>query len=146
MTTLLYVLEKKAKGIHSTRADATILDAVDEMCRARVGALLVMEGDNPIGVISERDVMTRVILQRREPSKTLVGDVMTKEVVCIAHDAAPEEAMAVMTERRCRHLPVVMDKRIVGIVSIGDLVRWASRNHESEIQMLEEYLQGKYPG
>jgi CBS domain-containing protein len=145
--TLVSILEaKKRKGIHTTRSDATVLEAVDEMCRVHVGALLVMLGDTPVGILSERDVMRRVILRRLDPEKTQVGATMTKDVVCITSDASPEQAMAVMTQRRCRHLPVVLGGRIIGMVSIGDLVRWASRDHDYEIQMLEAHLAGKYAG
>jgi CBS domain-containing protein len=146
MQTLRTVLETKPNVIHETTPTATVVDAVDQMCRAHVGALLVCEGEKPIGILSERDLLTRVILARRDPATTRVGDIMTREVVCIEPDVAPEEAMAVMTERRCRHLPVVQGGRVAGIVSIGDLVRWASRNQEYEIRMLDEYVAGRYPG
>lgn len=146
MPTLQAVLETKSKAIHATTPSATVMEAVDEMCRARVGALLVRAGEKPVGMLSERDLLTRVVLARRDPATTRVADVMTNDVVCIDCDVSPEHAMAVMTERRCRHLPVVLDGRVIGIVSIGDLVRWMSRNQEYEIKMLDEYLAGKYPG
>lgn len=146
MHTLRTVLETKPNVIHETTAIATVVDATDQMCRAHVGALLVREDERPIGILSERDLLTRVLLARLDPATTRVGDVMTRDVVSIAPDAPPEEAMAVMTERRCRHLPVVQGGRVVGIVSIGDLVRWVSRNQEYEIRMLDEYVSGRYPG
>ena len=90
--------------------------------------------------------MNRVVLERRDPSAARVGDVMTKEIVCIGIETSPNEAMRVMTEKRCRHLPVVLDGKLVGMISIGDLVRWASKNQEFEIRMLHEYLEGRYPG
>ena len=146
MITVSEVLKAKGHQVHSTQPDTTILHAVDAMCRAHVGALLVVERSMPVGIISERDVMTRVILARCDPAKTKVGDVMTTDIVCIGVDCSIEEAMAVMTERRCRHLPAVVDGRVVGIISIGDLVRMASKSHEYEIQLLHEYLAGRYPG
>lgn len=146
MHTLRAVLETKSKTIYATTPVTTVLEAVDEMCRARVGALLVRDGETPVGILSERDLLTRIVLARRDPATTRVADIMTSDVVCIGCDESPEHAMAVMTERRCRHLPVVFDGRVIGIVSIGDLVRWASRNQEYEIRMLDEYLAGKYPG
>jgi len=148
MQTLQAVLDAKAsKTIHWTTAHTTVLEAVDAMCRARVGALLVRSDDAPVGVLSERDVLTRVVLARRDPATTRVADVMTHHLVCIGPDAEPEEAMRVMTERRCRHLPVVERGRVIGLVSIGDLVRWVTQNQAFEIRMLDEYLLvGKYPG
>jgi CBS domain-containing protein len=146
MHTLRSVLESKPKTIHATSPAATVIEAVDTMCSARVGALLVREGDVPVGILSERDILTRIVLARKDPATTRVHEIMTRDLVCISVDVAPEEAMAVMTERRCRHLPVVLDGRVIGLVSIGDLVRWASRNQEYEIRMLDEYMSGKYPG
>ncbi len=145
MHTVGDILDEKGRNVLTTASDATVLAAVDAMCGAHVGALLVCEGDRPVGIISERDVMARVILARRDPATTRVVEVMTSEVVCIDADAKAHEAMAVMTERRCRHLPVVAGGRVAGMVSIGDLVRWASREHEYEIRMLTEYVGGAYP-
>jgi signal-transduction protein with cAMP-binding, CBS, and nucleotidyltransferase domain len=146
MHTLRSVLESKPKAIHATSPATTVIEAVDAMCNKRVGALLVREGETTVGILSERDILSRIVLARRDPATTRVGDVMTRDIVCIGIDVAPEEAMAVMTERRCRHLPVVLDGKVIGVVSIGDLVRWASRSQEYEIRMLDEYLAGKYPG
>lgn len=146
-THLRHILETKShRGPISIASSEPILHAVDRMCEARVGALLVMEGSRPVGVVSERDLMTRVLLKRRDPATTRVADVMTADVVAVSCDASPEEVMAIMTERRCRHLPVIEDDAIVGIVSIGDVVRWASESQEFQIRMLEDYIIGKYPG
>ena len=139
------ILESKGRQIHSIRPDATILDAVDEMCRVHVGALLVGP-DRPLGIVSERDVMCRVILKRLDPATTPVSSVMTKDIVYVDLDGSAEEAMAIMTERRCRHLPVVTNAKVVGVVSIGDLARWASRDQQYEIRMLHDYVGGVYPG
>ncbi len=146
MSSVREVLEAKGRTVYSTRPDATVSDAIVEMCRVKVGALLVLEEELPVGIISERDLMIRVLLKRLDPEDTKVEAVMTRKVVCIPLDAAVEEAMAIMTNRRCRHLPVVVDKKVVGMLSIGDLVRWASRNQEFEIRMLHDYVEGRYPG
>jgi CBS domain-containing protein len=146
MKTVGEILETKGRDVYSTSGEATVLQAVDEMCRVHVGALLVREQKVPVGVFSERDVMTRVILRRRDPAKTPVADVMTRNVVCIDVDRSIEEAMAIMTEQRCRHLPVVIDEKVVGLVSIGDLVRWVTRDQEYELRMLYDYVEGRYPG
>jgi CBS domain-containing protein len=145
MESLAFILETKPKAIHTTIPDASVLDAVDEMCRAKVGALLVVRAEQPIGILSERDVLTRVVLRRRDPADTLVAEVMTRDVVCVDVSQSPEQAMAIMTERRCRHLPVVRGSSLVGMISIGDLVRWVSRAQEAQIRMLDEYVGGAYP-
>ena len=144
---LKYILKTKAhQGVLSISPGAPILDAIDKMCDARVGALLVLDEKHPVGILSERDLLTRVLLRRRDPVHTRVADVMTRDVIAIRSDATSDEAMAIMTQRRCRHLPVVENDKILGIVSIGDMVRWVSRAQAHQIQELEEYVSGKYPG
>lgn len=146
MDTVREVLGDKNGTVYFTRPAATVFEAVEEMNRRRVGALLVLDGEKPVGIFSERDAMTRVLLAKKEPGKTAVREVMTREVVCVGSGTDALEAMAIMTNRRCRHLPVVDDGRVVGLLSIGDLVRWTSRNHAFEIQLLRDYITGKYPG
>jgi signal-transduction protein with cAMP-binding, CBS, and nucleotidyltransferase domain len=146
METLRPILETKGTTIHQVRPSDTVLSAVDEMCRCHVGALLVMKDETAVGIVSERDLLIRVLLARKDPAKTTVAEVMTSELVCVELDTSPNEAMRVMTERRCRHLPVVCDEKIAGLVSIGDLVRWTSRNQEYEIRLLHDYVEGRYPG
>jgi signal-transduction protein with cAMP-binding, CBS, and nucleotidyltransferase domain len=148
MGTVREILESKANGgqIRTTPPDATVLEAVEHMCRAHVGALLVMDRASPVGIVSERDVMTRGVLKRRSPEATTVAGVMTKGVVCIEAEAPIEEAMAVMTHRHCRHLPVTEDGKVVGMVSIGDLARWMSQQQEHELRALHDYVEGRYPG
>lgn len=146
METLRPILESKGTAVHRAKPGDTVLAAVDEMCRLHVGALLVMEDEVAVGMLSERDLLTRVLLERKDPAATTAREVMTSEIVCVDLDTSPNEAMRVMTERRCRHLPVVTDGKIAGVVSIGDLVRWASRNQEYEIRMLHEFVEGRYPG
>ena len=137
------LLDDKGHEIHSIGPDATVLDAVDMMCERRIGALLVATTQATLGILSERDVLKRVILEGREPDQTCVEDVMTRAVACV-HDTTPVgDAMAIMTERRCRHLPVVAHGAVVGIVSIGDIVRWLSREQETEIRMLTGYVRGE---
>jgi CBS domain-containing protein len=146
METLRAILEHKGRAIRTTSPSDQVLAAVDDMCRHHVGALLVVEGDEPVGIVSERDLLRRVLLERRDPATTRVEEIMTREVVCVDLDVTSGEAMRVMTEQRCRHLPVVVDGKIVGVISIGDLVRAASHDQEYEIQMLNDYVNGRYPG
>jgi CBS domain-containing protein len=144
MDTIEDILEDKGRDVHVISPQETVLGAVELMCARRVGALLVATADATLGIISERDVLTRVILEQREPGETRVEQVMTRAVACVHPTTKTREAMAVMTERRCRHLPVVEDWGVVGIVSIGDLVRWTSREQAMEIRMLTEYVHGGY--
>jgi CBS domain-containing protein len=144
MDTIEEILEDKGHEVYAISPEATVLQAVELMCARRVGALLVATPQATLGIISERDVLTRVILERRAPSETVVERVMTRAVACVHPTTHAREAMAVMTERRCRHLPVVAEGGVVGMVSIGDLVRWASREQEIEIRLLTEYVNGGY--
>jgi CBS domain-containing protein len=146
METIAHILNEKGAKVHHAPPGTTVLAAVEKMCAERVGALLVCEEGRPVGLFTERDLMTRVILNRMDPATTLVEEVMSRDVVVVEPATHAEEAMAVMTERRCRHLPVVVEGRVVGLISIGDLVRCASRNQEFHIRQLEDYICGKYPG
>ncbi len=146
METIAHILKEKGAKVHHAPPKTTVLEAVQKMCAERVGALLVCEEGLPIGMFTERDLMTRVILENRDPATTPIEDVMSHDVVYVEPTTQAEEAMAVMTQRRCRHLPVVVNQQVVGLISIGDLVRWASRNQEFHIRQLEDYICGKYPG
>jgi CBS domain-containing protein len=146
MDTISHILKDKGGDVHRTAPDITVLRAVEMMCAVRVGALMVCQEGKPIGMFTERDLMTRVILAGRDPGKTRIEEVMSRDVVYVEPSTRAEEAMAVMTERRCRHLPVVAGGKVVGMISIGDLVRWVSRNQEFHIRALEDYITGKYPG
>ena len=140
MDSVADVLEHKGLRVLTIALDASVQDAVELMCGERVGALLVCDGNRPVGTFTERDLLSRVVRQRRDPTQTLVRDMMTPDVVCVTPETLVREAMAVMTERRCRHLPVVAEGRIIGLVSIGDLIRHSSREAEFEIRMLRDYL------
>ena len=146
MSALRTILEGKGSTVHYVGPDVTVLEAVHRMCRNRIGALLVEEHDEAIGIISERDIMMRLLLQQRDAARTRVADIMTKDVLCIDPEQEPEQAMAMMTEHRVRHLPVVEGRTVIGVLSIGDLVRWAGRNREFEIRSLYDYVNGVYPG
>jgi len=146
MGALRDILEEKVQVVHAVGPEATVIEAVDKMCQNRVGALLVEELGRPIGILTERDIMTRLVLEQRDPSRTTVEEIMTTDVLCIDPDRSPEEAMSIMTARRVRHLPVVDGRSVIGIVSIGDLVRWASRSQDYEIRTLREYVSGVYAG
>ena len=146
MEPLEFVLRRKGPDVYEVGMHATVLDAVDEMCRAHVGAVLVMDEGELVGIFSERDLMTRVVLARKDPATTQVGEVMTRDVVSIPPGVTPRDAMALVTRRRVRHLPVVVGRRVVGLVSIGDLVRWTIEERKTEITQLRDYVMGRYPG
>ena len=141
-TSVQEILDRKGANVHRVRPEVTVLRAVEEMAERHIGAVLVSEGDSVVGILSERDVMTRVVLLGRDPAATLVEEVMTRAVVAIEPTTTHGAAMAIMSERRCRHLPVVHEGRVVGMVTIGDLVRHASREQEFEIRMLTDYIRG----
>lgn len=144
METVADILRYKGTTVHSVIPGTIVISAVERMCEEHVGALLVCNAGIPLGIFSERDLMRRVILARKDPAVTPVSQVMTTDIVCVAPDTRAREAMAVMTERRCRHLPVVFGGRIAGMLSIGDLVRWASEEQAFEIQFLTDYVRGAY--
>ena len=140
------ILDEKGHIVHSIEPTATIADAVDSMCAHHVGALVVCVDDVPVGIVTERDVMTRVVLKRLDPEGTSVEEAMTKDLVSVKPGTDLRQAMATMTERRCRHLPVVREDHIVGMISMGDLVRAVSREQSYEIRVLTNYITGAYPG
>jgi CBS domain-containing protein len=146
MDTIAHILKEKGAKVHHATPGTTVYRAVEQMCAERVGALMVCEEGRPVGIFTERDLMNRVILARRDPTTTTIEEVMSHDVVYVEPTTRMEEAMAVMTERRCRHLPVVGEGQVIGIISIGDLVRSVSRNQEFEIRQLTDYICGKYPG
>ena len=143
--TLNTLLKNKGRTVHAVDPEATVLDAVRKMNQERIGALLVMSGNDLVGIFTERDVLTRVVDQRRDPAATRVAEVMTAKPVVVTAAATIIEAMAIVSEKRCRHLPVVDEGRLVGLVSAGDLTHWVTRGHEYQIQDLVNYITGKYP-
>jgi CBS domain-containing protein len=143
--TLEAVLAGKGNAIHYVVPEATVLHAVEKMNQERIGAVLVCISGEMVGIFTERDVLCRVVGEGRDPTSTKVIDVMTTEVVAVRSTTSIEEAMAVISERRFRHLPVVDDGKLMGLVSSGDLTRRASRDQEGHIQDLMNFITGKYP-
>ncbi len=138
------VLRVKGTAVHSVDATASVFDAVQVMNDRRVGSVLVVDDTRLVGILSERDVLMRVVPDGLDVHATKVRDVMTRDV----HTARPEhgirEVMRLMTERRVRHVPVVEEDTVVGLVSIGDLTKWASRDLEREVYDLSSYIVGTY--
>jgi CBS domain-containing protein len=144
--TLKAVLANKGSTVHSVPPETLVLDAVRTMNQARVGAVLVCVVNELVGIFTERDVLNRVVDPGRDPASTKVVEVMTSEVVTVRSSTGIQDAMAVISERRFRHLPVIDDGKLLGVVSSGDLTRWVSRHQEGLIQDLVNYITGKYPG
>lgn len=141
MATLDYILKTKPnRRVLATFPSATVLHAVDEMCSARVGAILIVDDGRPVGILSERDLLTRVLLKRRDPRITRVAEVMTRDVVAVHRDVAPEAALGLMTQLGFRHLPVVDDVYVIGMVSIGDLAHWSAGNQMAKVTPLDAYV------
>ncbi len=144
MATVKDILARKGKGVLTTGPDATVLDAAVLMNEHKVGSLLVTESGRVVGIFTERDVLTRVVVGQRDPAMTKVGDVMTTEVVCCQPDSSLDEVRGVMKARRIRHLPVCDEqKQVSGLISIGDLNAYDSHHHETTIHVLEEYIYGR---
>jgi len=142
MDGLFPILANKEKGVRCVDLGASTLEAVEAMCNHHVGALIVTDEGSPVGIVSERDILTRVVLARRDPSMTSIAMVMTPELLCVGPETDPHEAMAVMTRRRVRHLPVIDNGHLIGVVSMGDLIHWASMQRDQELRMLRAYVTG----
>jgi CBS domain-containing protein len=142
MADVAKILAEKGGDVIRISGDATVFDAIKMMVEANVGAILVT-GDNPNsieGIFTERDYLRRIAVEGRTSRETLVRDVMTSPVLFVGPETTVEEAMALMTDRRIRHAPVVEDDRLVGMVSIGDLVRLQSQEQSFKIRYLTEYI------
>lgn len=140
------ILDRKGREIWSIAPDATVYEAIEQMAERRIGALPVVAGDLLLGIVSERDYARRVILEGRSSKEALVEEIMTAPVVTVEEPSSIEDAMRIMTENRIRHLPVVRGRRLVGMVSIGDLVSWQINAQKETINRLEQYISGSYPG
>lgn len=139
------VLGDKGRQVYSTSAGATVQEAVRIMNERGIGALLVLDKDRVAGIFTERDVLRRVVGSGLHPAVTPVAEVMTHEPLCVPCDMRVEDAMELMTNRRFRHLPVMENQQIVGMVSSGDLMRWISLHQEEHIQRMAEYITGAEP-
>ena len=134
------VLDTKGPQVEKIDASATVCAAVGLMNERTIGSVVVFDGAKLVGIFTERDVLVRVVGERRDAATVRVGEVMTRALLTIELSTSVEEAMAIMTARRCRHLPVVDGDRVVGLISAGDLTRWVIRNQERAIIDLTDYI------
>jgi len=143
MATVADVLEGKGRSLYKIEADASVLDAVRAMVEANVGSLLVTDGGGIEGIVTERDYLRRVTLEGRDERETPVREIMSAPLVVVTPATSLEECMALMTERRIRHLPVLDGATVVGVVSIGDVVKYQSRAQSFELRYLHDYINAR---
>ena len=139
------VLKRKGSEVWFVTPDQTVYEAIERMADKAVGALLVISDGKLVGIISERDYARKVILKGRSSRTTLVKEIMTSPVIFVTLDQVVDECMHLMTRNRIRHLPIVENEKVLGVVSIGDLVKWVVSEQEETIEHLQNYISSKYP-
>ena len=144
-TPISALLDRKGPVVHSVAPTLSVFDAVAEMNRHRIGAILIVDGERLVGIFTERDVLRRVVGVSLDPWRALVADVMTANVITITPETTIEETTSIFTEKRCRHLPVVDHGRLLGLISIGDITRWMGDAHRAEAEHLKNYIAGGFP-
>ena len=140
MKTIRQLLLGKPEGLCTIGPDARVFDSLKMMAEKNIGALLVVEGDKLVGIVSERDYARKVILHGKSSHDTPVREIMTARVVCVHPENTVEECMALMTDKHIRHLPVIENEKLVGILSIGDLVKETISEQQFMIKQLESYI------
>ena len=140
------VLNHKPEQIWSIRPEATVFDAIQLMADKNIGALMVTKDNKLVGVFSERDYTRKIALKGRVSKQTLVGEVVSTPVISVQPGTTVEECMCLMTEHRVRHLPVLDEEKLTGVISIGDLVNWTISAQHVALSQMEDYISGKYPG
>lgn len=139
------LLKRKGDEVYSIEPDATVYDAIAKMANLNIGALLVMQGQKLVGIISERDYRNKVILMGRTSKATPVNEIMVKDVFCVNPTNSVNLCMQIMTQKKIRHLPVVDESKVVGVISIGDVVKSVIDHQKVEINSLRNYIAGEYP-
>ncbi len=144
--TISAILSRKGSVVHSIVPEATVFEAIQQMADKNVGALLVIAGEKLVGIISERDYTRKIALKGKSSKQTPVREIISGQVFFVSPNHTVEECMRLMTENRVRHLPVMEGERIVGVISIGDLMNWTISSQNVTIDQLENYISGQYPG
>lgn len=143
-TPISALLERKGSVVHSVSPDVTITAAVHEMNRHRIGSIVVVEQGRAIGIFTERDVLSRVVGNGIDPKSTRVRDVMTTDLITISPETTIDETMVLFADKHCRHLPVLVAGRLIGLISIGDISRWMADTHRAEAEQLKNYIAGGF--
>ncbi len=143
---ILDILKNKGRQVYSIGPEETVYKAIENMADKNIGALLVMDGDKLVGIITERDYRNKIILKGRSSKNTPVKEIMSRQVFCVEPTESVETCMALMTNRKFRHLPVVKEGNVEGVISIGDLVKAVISKQKVEIHNLRDYIAGSYPG
>ena len=141
-TSLATLLAGKSRALFTVPTTVTVIEAVQKMNQHKVGAVLVMNGDKLAGIFTERDVLTRVITSNLDPRLTPITQAMSANVLTVPPETTVQQVMDIFAEKRCRHLPVIENGKLVGLISIGDVSRWVANAHRAEAESLRQYIAG----
>ena len=144
-TPVAALIERKGSAVHAVASTITIAEAVAEMNKKRIGCIVILDAGRIAGIFTERDVLRRVVGADIDPKTTLVADVMTRNVHTIGPETTVEQTMALFAEKRCRHIPVVENGQLKGLISIGDISRWIAETSKAEADHLKNYIAGGFP-
>jgi CBS domain-containing protein len=139
------LIERKGSDVHAVASTITIAEAVAEMNKRRIGCIVVIDAGKIVGIFTERDVLLRVVGADLNPKTVRVSEVMTKNVLFVAPDTTVEQTMVIFAEKKCRHLPVIQNGQLKGLVSIGDISRWVADVSRAEADHLKNYIAGGFP-
>ncbi len=142
MSTVQQLLDEKGHHIRSIHPDDSVFDAIQKLASANIGSLIVVEDDRPVGIFTERDYARNVILKGKSSPTTKVRDIMTTRVIYVQPEHTVEHCMAIMTDKHIRHLPVLRDEKLIGMISIGDLVKSIIADQKYTIEQLEQFIHG----
>ena len=142
MRTVQQLLDEKGHDIQSVHPDESVFDAIQKLANANIGSLIVVEDDRPVGIFTERDYARNVILKGKSSPTTPIRDIMTTRVIFVQPEQTVEDCMAIMTDKHIRHLPVLDGEKLIGMISIGDLVKSIIAEQKFTIEQLEQFIQG----
>lgn len=146
MLTASSILQQKGHFVLTAPPSTTVYHAIDQMVSHNVGSILVVEEERVVGIFTERDYLRRIALQGKTSKTTTLNEVMTADIICISPQYTVKECLNIMTENKCRHLPVLKNHQLIGLVSIGDCVKQLSQAAQQQVRHLTHYITGQYPG